>query len=494
MRAVFPLSAIRSPWPVAVALAVLLCGVRVSSQTAPVAPAAPVKPDINGPRVVGATPGRPFVFLIPATGEGPLTFAAKSLPAGLTLDSKTGIISGTLEKAGTTAVELRVRGPKGNARRKLTIIGGDHKLALTPPMGWNSWNVWGTAVDAEKVRQAADGLVKSGLAAHGYQYINIDDTWEGKRDASGEITANQKFGDMKALADAIHSKGLKLGIYSSPGPETCAGFAGSFGHEEQDARTYARWGIDYLKYDWCSCKSKDLKEPYQVMRAALDKVDRDITFSLCQYGMGNVWEWGPEVGGNLWRTTGDITDRWESMAGIGFGQNGREKYAGPGHWNDTDMLVVGKLGWGKNLHASRLMPMEQVTHITLWSLLAAPLLIGCDLSQLDSFTIDLLTNDEVIDVDQDPLGQAASRRAQNGSTEVWARPLWDGTLAVGLFNRGEQAAMVTASLSDLGLKEFQPVRDLWQRRDLGDISGSFVTRVPAHGAVLVKIGKPRREG
>jgi len=223
-------------------------------------------------------------------------------------------------------------------------------------------------------------------------------------------------------------------------------------------------------------------------------VDRDIIFSLCQYGMGNVWEWGPEVGGNLWRTTGDITDRWESMAGIGFGQNGREKYAGPGHWNDPDMLVVGKLGWGKNLHASRLMPMEQVTHITLWSLLAAPLLIGCDLSQLDSFTIDLLSNDEVIDVDQDPLGQAASRRAQNGSTEVWARPLWDGTLAVGLFNRGEQATMVTASLSDLGLKEFQPVRDLWQRRDLGNISGSFVTRVPAHGAVLVKIGQPRREG
>jgi alpha-galactosidase len=494
MRAVFPLSVLRSPWPAAVALAVLLCGVQVGSQTAPGAPAAGVKPDINGPRVVGATPGRPFLFRIAATGEGPLTFSAKSFPAGLTLDSKTGIISGTLEKAGTTVVELRVRGPKGNARRKLTIIGGDHKLALTPPMGWNSWNVWGTAVDAEKVRQAADGLVKSGLAAHGYQYINIDDTWEGTRDGSGEITANQKFGDMKALADAVHSKGLKLGIYSSPGPETCAGFPGSFGHEEQDARTYARWGIDYLKYDWCSCKSKDLKEPYRVMRAALDKVDRDIVFSLCQYGMGNVWEWGPEVGGNLWRTTGDITDRWESMAGIGFGQNGREKYAGPGHWNDPDMLVVGKLGWGRNLHASRLTPLEQSTHITLWSLLAAPLLIGCDLSQIDSFTLDLLTNDEVIDVDQDPLGQAASRRAQNGATEVWARPLWDGTLAVGLFNRGEQATMVTASWSDLGLKEFQPVRDLWQRRDLGNISGSFVTRVPAHGAVLVKIGQPRREG
>jgi alpha-galactosidase len=503
MRIVTSLRMLRVSWHGALALALFLAamgaggsgpgGAPANSPSEP-APAAPVKPSINGPRVVGSTPGRPFLFLIPTTGQGPFTFSAKSLPPGLTLDSKTGIITGALQKAGTTVVELRVRGPKGSDRRKLTIVGGEHRLALTPPMGWNSWNAWGPAVDAQKVRQAADWLVRSGLAAHGYQYINIDDTWEGARDASGEIQTNKKFGDLKALADEVHGKGLKLGIYSSPGPQTCAGFEGSAGHEEQDARTYARLGIDYLKYDWCSCRSRDLKEPYRVMRAALDKVDRDIVFSLCQYGMGNVWEWGTEVGGNLWRTTGDITDRWDSMAGIGFGQDSHEKYAGPGHWNDPDMLVVGKLGWGQGLHNSRLTPVEQRTHITLWCLLAAPLLIGCDLSQLDSFTLDLLTNDEVIDVDQDPLGQAAGRRLQSGSTEVWARPLWDGTLAVGLFNRGDEAAMATAPWPALGLKGFQPVRDLWQRQDVGNVDGTFTTRVPAHGAVLVKIGKPRGEG
>jgi len=463
----------------------------------PIASGAPSKPAIHGPRITGATPGRPFLFLIPATGEGPLTFAAKNLPAGLALDKNTGIISGSLKQAGTTNVELSVRGPQSVASRALTIVGGEHKLALTPPMGWNSWNVWARAVDAEKVRQAADWMVKSGLAAHGYQYVNIDDTWEGKRDASGEMLTNEKFPDMKALSDYVHSQGLKLGIYSSPGPQTCARFEGSYQHEEQDARTFARWGIDYLKHDWCSYRqvAKDqslpeLKKPYLVMRAALDKIDRDIVYSLCQYGMGNVWEWGAEVGGNLWRTTGDITDTWASLAGIGFNQSGHEKDAGPGHWNDPDMLVVGRVGWGPNIHPSRLTPNEQITHITLWSLQAAPLLVGCDMSQMDKFTIDLLGNDEVIEVDQDPLGKPAGRRAREGRLEVWARPLWDGTLAVGLFNRGHEATKVTAKWSDLGVKGSQPVRDLWQQKDLGNFTDAFSTTVPQHGAVLVKIGRP----
>ena len=467
----------------------------------PIAHGTDPRPRINNPRIVGTTPGRPFLFLIPASGEGPLEFSAKKLPAGLVLDPKTGIISGSLKKAGRYDVALQVKGPKGSDRRKLRIVAGPHKLALTPPMGWNSWNVWAKAVDDGKIRAAADAMIASGLAAHGFQYINIDDCWEGQRNAAGEIQANDKFPDMKALGDYIHAKGLRFGIYSSPGPKTCAGFAGSYQHEEQDARTWASWGVDYLKYDWCSYGDvvKDvektvpvLQKPYRVMREALDKCDRDIVYSLCQYGMGDVWKWGAEVGGNLWRTTGDINDSWSSMSGIGFSHNDRSPFAGPGHWNDPDMLVVGRVGWGPTLHETNLSRNEQITHITLWSLLAAPLLIGCDMSNLDEFTVDLLSNDEVLDVDQDPLGKAAVCKTRQGTTEVWARPLSDRTWAVGLFNRGRHAAPVTVQWPDLGLKakENLPVRDLWQRKDLGKFKGSYTQEVRAHGAALIKVGKP----
>ncbi len=468
---------------------------KVATGTAP-------EPRINNPRIVGTTPGRPFVFLIPATGDGPLQYAAENLPAGLSLDGKTGIITGSLKEAGTFKVILTVKGARGRDLRELTIIGGEHKLALTPPMGWNSWNVWACAVDDAKIRAAADAMINSGLAAHGFQYINIDDCWEGKRDAKGEIQTNEKFPDMKGLGDYIHAKGLRFGIYSSPGPKTCAGYEASYQHEEQDVKTWARWGVDYVKYDWCSygdiTKSKGksqtplpkLQEPYKVMRAALDKADRDIVYSLCQYGMGDVWKWGGEVGGNLWRTTGDIKDHWASMSMIGFAHNDRSPYAGPGGWNDPDMLVLGKVGWGPSLHGTRLHPNEQITHITLWALLASPLLIGCDMAQLDQFTLDLLTNDEVLDVDQDPLGKAATRKAQDATTEVWSRPLADGTMAVGLFNRGRTAAKVTARWTDLGLTGRQPIRDLWLRKDLGAFEKSYAQEVGAHGAVLIKIGKP----
>jgi alpha-galactosidase len=449
-------------------------------------------PAIHYPRIIGATPGRPFLFLIPATGPAPLSFSAQNLPEGLSLDEMTGIISGTLKSAGTTAVKLTVTSSAGSDTETLTIVGGEHQLALTPPMGWNSWNVWAGNVDADKMRAAADVMISSGLAAHGFQYINIDDTWEGSRDSEGTIRVNDKFKDMPALAEYVHARGLKLGIYSSPGPKTCAGFEGSFGHEKQDAITYGQWGIDYLKYDWCSCTSKDLKAPYALMRSAMDASSRDIVYSLCQYGMGNVWEWGasPEIGGNCWRTTGDINDSWNSVRSIGFSQDGHEKYAGPGHWNDPDMLVVGVLGWG-NPHPTRLKPNEQITHITLWSLLSAPLLIGCDMTRLDAFTTNLLGNDEVIAIDQDPLGKPAGRKAEAGNTQVWARPLADGTIAVGLFNTGSKPAQVTAKWSDLGISGEQTVRDLWQQKDLGAFPDSFAATVPTHGAVLVKIGMPR---
>ncbi|HUU83538.1 MAG TPA: NPCBM/NEW2 domain-containing protein [Phycisphaerae bacterium] len=458
------------------------------------------EPAIHAPRITGATPGAPFLFRIPATGAGPLRFAAQNLPDGLTLDPDTGIVTGSLASAGTTEVQLTATGGQGTAASTLTIVGGEHKLALTPPMGWNSWNVWGTSVDDAKVRAAADWMVDSGLAAHGYRYINIDDAWEGERDADGRIRTNEKFPDMKALADYVHGKGLKLGIYSSPGPKTCAGYEGSYEHEALDAQTYAEWGIDLVKYDWCSYgdiaaddSEPELRKPYEVMRAALDDCGRDIVYSLCQYGMGNVSAWGADVGGNYWRTTGDINDAWSNMSQIGFGQTGLDVYATPGHWNDPDMLVVGQVGWGPELHASRLTKNEQVTHMTLWSLLASPLLIGCDLSQLDDFTLAILTNAEVLEVNQDPLGKQARRVAVEDTREVWARPLADGTIAVGLFNRGRGEDTVTASWSDLGLQGPQPVRDLWLRRDLGWFDGTYSTLLPRHGAVLLKIGSSAQD-
>ena len=456
-------------------------------------------PAIHGARIVGGTPGRPFLFLVSATGKGPLTYSAAGLPAGLTINRGNGAISGTIKQAGTYSVKLTVQGPAGTASRKLTIVGGEHKLALTPPMGWNSWNVWAGEVDDAKVRAAADAMISSGLAAHGFQYVNIDDTWEGNRDASGEILTNKKFPDMKATSDYVHSKGLKIGIYSSPGPKTCAGFEASYQHEVQDANTYAKWGIDYLKHDWCSYGSiakdnslTELQKPYFTMRDALYNCGRDIVYSLCQYGMGDVWKWGAEVGGNCWRTTGDINDSWGSLRGIYKSQAGHEKYAGPGHWNDPDMLVVGAVGWG-NPHPSHLTPNEQVLHISMWCLLSSPLLIGCDMSKMDQFTVALLSNDEALDINQDPLGKPAGLTWEKEGLEVWSRKLYDGTYAVGLVNSTVQAAKISADWSAIGIKGSQPVRDLWLHKNVGSFTGSYSVDVPAHGCVLLKIGKSKEQ-
>ena len=468
----------------------------------PIASSRTAAPRINSPRITGATPGRWFQFMIPASGDRPLTFRAKNLPEGLQLNGDTGVITGSLKAGGRTVVDVTVSGPAGSATAPITIVGGPDALALTPPLGWNSWNVWGGAVTEANIRAAADGLVSSGLAAQGYTYVNIDDAWEGPRDANGEITSNEKFPDMKALADYVHSKGLKIGIYSSPGPRTCQQkFAGSYQHEEQDARTWARWGFDYIKYDWCSYTDIEkeasrsplpaLQKPYALMRGILDRLDRDVVYSLCQYGWGSVWEWGDQVGGNLWRVTGDITDTWTSMSGIGFAQTGHETHAGPGHWNDTDMLVVGKVGWGSELRDTRLTPNEQITHITLWSLQAAPLLIGADLSQIDTFTTDLLGNPEVLAVNQDVLGRAAGRLRGDGRTDIWARPLSDGTTAVGLFNRTPVAARVSVTLKELGLAGAQPLRDLWRHQDMGSVSDEIALEIPRHGAAFLRVGKPR---
>lgn len=354
-------------------------------------------------------------------------------------------------------------------------------LAKTPPMGWNRWNKFAGKVDDKSVREMADAIASSGMRDAGYVYVNIDDTWEGTRDKDGNIRSNEKFPDMRALADYVHSKGLKLGIYSGPGRKTCAGFEGSYGHEEQDARAWAAWGIDYLKYDWCSASAvyhrDEMAPAYQKMALALRATGRPFIFSLCQYGWLNVGEWGAAAGGNLWRTTGDISDRWESMARIGFGQNGREKYAGPGHWNDPDMLEIGNGGMTDT---------EYRTHMSLWSVLAAPLLAGHDVRTMSASLKEILTNREVVAIDQDKLGKQGFRVRQDGELEVWEKPLASG-VAVGLFNRGGAPARMTVKWSEVGVNKNKPkVRDLWEHKDIA-APGEFSAEVPSHGVVLLRV-------
>jgi len=463
-------------------------------------PAAPQEPRINGPAVYGARPARPFLFAIPATGIRPMTFEASNLPPGLSLDKNTGIITGTVSQPGEYPVTLTAKNAKGEAKAILKIVIGD-RIALTPPLGWNSWNCWGLSVDENKLAASARVFKEKGLMDHGWTYINLDDGWEikgdsplPKRDEQGNIITNEKFKDMKGLGDQIHALGLKFGIYSSPGPLTCGGYTASYQYEANDARSFANWGIDYLKYDWCSYENiakdqsrPELMKPYEAMRKELDKVDRDIVYSLCQYGMGNVWEWGADVGGNLWRTTGDITDTWESMSEIGFKQIENAKYAGPGHWNDPDMLVVGWVGWGPNLHPTRLTPDEQYTHISLWCLLSSPLLIGCDLERLDDFTLNLLTNDEVLAINQDPLGKQAVPVIKNGNIQVWVKELSDGTKAAGIFNLGKQAENFSLNLEQIGIKGNAAVRDLWRQKDLGNKKDFVKVSIPSHGVILLKL-------
>ena len=355
-------------------------------------------------------------------------------------------------------------------------------LAKTPPMGWNSWNLFAGRVDDQTVRTMADAMVSSGMRDVGYIYVNIDDTWQGVRDADGNLAANHKFPDMKALADYVHSKGLKLGIYSGPGPRTCAGYPGSYGHEDQDARTFAAWGIDYLKYDWCSArmiyKDDKLQPVYQKMGEALEATGRPIVFSLCEYGLGKVETWGTEVGGNLWRTTGDIRDEWSSMIGNIEEQVPTAPSAGPGHWNDPDMLEVG------NGHMT---DDEYRTHMSLWALTAAPLLAGNDIRNMTDATKAILMNTEVIAVDQDELGKQASP-VKNGDLETWVKPMADGGVAVGVVNLGASAANATVHMSDLHLTgKAKSARDLWAHQDVHFTGDGYSASVPSHGVLMLRV-------
>jgi alpha-galactosidase len=465
-------------------------------------PPPPAAPRINGARVFGVRPGSQFIFTVPATGRRPIAFAAENLPENLQIDSKTGRITGMLQKRGEYIVILTAINNSGHDQRELKIVCGD-TIALTPPMGWSSWNGFARSVDDAKVRAAADAMLQYDLINHGWTYINIDEGWlpqpnsedpllQGNlRDEKGAINANKKFPDMKALCDYIHDKGLKAGIYSPRARYTGDDPMKTTQQQDKDIQRFAEWGFDFYKFNWGSYMGVNrekglpgLQEIYQVIKTALINTHRDMVFSVCAPQIFRAM--GDDIGGNCWLATADITDTWSSMAGIGFSQAGNELSAKPGHWNNADMLVVGMVGWG-NLHPTRLTPNEQYTHISLWCLLSSPLLIGCDMAQLNDFTLNLLTNDEVLDVNQDPLGKQARRVTQTDDLEVWAKEMEDGSLAVGLFNRGESENKVTANWSDLNLSTKQIVRDLWRQKDLGEFDTQFTATVGRHGVVLVRL-------
>ncbi|QEC71624.1 alpha-galactosidase [Arachidicoccus ginsenosidivorans] len=493
-------------------------------------PKPPATPRITGAKVFGVRPRSPFQFLVTATGLRPMKFSVEGLPNGLKIDQNSGLITGVLSSPGTYTVKLKAMNGKGEAGRTLRIVCGD-RIALTPPMGWNSWNCFANEVSANKVKRAADAMVKTGLINHGWTYINIDDFWQNHRDAEdttlrgifrdehGYIIPNSRFDNMKGLADYVHSLGLKIGLYSSPGPWTCGGCAGSFGYERQDAESYARWGIDYLKYDWCSYgnvidglpendpytvsslsykggdKLSTAIRPYKIMGDYLRQQPRDIVYSLCQYGMSDVWKWGDSVNGNCWRTTNDITDTWASVSQIALSQDQAAAYAKPGNWNDPDMLVIGTVGWG-HPHKSKLRPDEQYLHFSLWCLFSAPLLIGCNLEQLDAFTYNLLTNDEVIDVDQDPLGKQAICVQTIGDLHIFEKELEDGSSAVGFCNFGLDSVDINyRDFNKLGVAGVQMVRDLWRQKNIATISTAkeaLSLKIPAHGVLLYKFSRVRK--
>lgn len=370
-------------------------------------------------------------------------------------------------------------------------------LAVTPPMGWNSWNWFARTVTDKDIRQAADIMVSSGMRDAGYVYVNIDDTWQGERDAKGVLHPNDRFPDMKALADYVHGKGLKLGIYSSPGDKTCAGFAGSLGHEQQDANLYASWGIDYLKYDLCGFRSymdqtapgnrlkqdELMRAAYEKMHKAILKTGRPMVFSLCQYGFDAVWQWGPEVGGNLWRTTGDINPSFDRITLIGRGQAGLAKYAGPGHWNDPDMLEVGN---------GKLTTDENRTHMGMWAMLAAPLLAGNNLGKLTPEIMAILTNQDVIAIDQDPLGKQAHRMFAEGPVEIWSRPLSNGDVALAIFNFGEDETFLRGiglHLDQAGAANGWKAYDVWSGNHLGKIDDDYKFSLNRHASLLLRLSR-----
>lgn len=474
-------------------------------------PPAPAAPQIHGPGIYGVHPGSAFLYRIPCTGIRPVHFGAEGLPAGLSLDESAGIITGQIDKAGEYHVRLLAENARGKDQRTFRIIAGS-TLALTPPMGWNSWYIHYDRVSDQIMREAADQMVASGMADYGYQYVNIDDCWMVKvgsddpviggpsRAADGTLLANKRFPNMAALTGYVHSKGLKAGIYISPGPSTCAGYQGSYMHELQDATTFASWGFDFLKYDWCSygeLVKENIREnyikPYRVMSNALASIRRDIVLNLCQYGMDSVWVWGAQVG-NSWRTTGDLGlangDELPGFYHIGFSNMQYSDYARPGAWNDPDYILIGIVGDAHQMGIgipSTLTPDEQYSYMSMWCLMAAPLIFSGDMARLDAFTLNILCNHEVIEVDQDPLGKQARIIRHTKTDLVLAKEMEDGSLAIGLFNLGSSETAVSIRWADLGVEGKLRIRDLWRQKDLGKRSGKYSATIPAHGVSLVRM-------
>lgn len=474
-------------------------------------PAPKPQPRINGPQVYGCRPGHPFLYRIPCQGERPIQFSAQKLPKELKLDPSTGIISGTTPKKGEYTVILQATNSQGKSKRALKIIAGE-KLALTPPMGWNHWYAHYDRITDKMMRQAAEVMITSGMADVGYQFVNIDDCWMNApknndpkrvgplRDSAGNIQPNYYFPDMKGLTDYIHSKGLKAGIYTSPGTLTCGGFSGTWQHEEQDARQFAAWGFDFLKYDWCSYdwiagKNKTLEiyqKPYRQMGTILQQLDRDVVFNLCQYGMGEVWKWGGEVGGHCWRTSGDLGFELDRIFDVALKNSEYRAWSKPGEWNDPDYIQIGWIGNASKMGVPELTPMPaamQYAYLSLWCLMAAPLIYSGDLSHLDDFTLNVLCNPEVIEIDQDPLGNCASVVKLSDNNFIMVKAMADGSKAVGMFNRGKSDAILTADWSQLQVEGKQQVRDLWHQKEMGTFEQKFSATVPSQGVVMIRITK-----
>ncbi len=487
------------------------------------------EPLFNGADIWGVRPGHPVIFRVPVSGVRPMVFTAKGLPEGVTFDEKLCIIGGKAPNTpGDYDIEVTAKNAKGEATKTITIrVGGT--IALTPPMGWNSWNIWGPSLTEDLAKRAAKALHESGLAEYGYAYVNIDDFWQrnnaketygrkdlgGKpRDDNGKILPNSGFTDMKGLADYIHSFGFKAGLYSSPGPLTCGNCEGSFGHEKEDAASYAEWGFDYLKYDWCSYAEIFTKEtgrgtwddfsknplptdepwskPFRLMSKHLEAQNRDIVHAFCQYGRGKTELWGREAGGQVWRTWQDLKDTWTWLrtAIEGYVPNAEfYKYTGPGFWPDPDMMIVGlQKSFGK-IHPTYITPNEQYTHVSIWMLLCSPILIGCDLEALDPFTRAILSNREIIAINQDRLGKVGRRTVRKDDLEIWVKELANGDTAVGIMNVYHLARPITFNFSDAGLKGAYTLRDVWRQKDIGTFTDSFTTVVPGHATLVLRLRK-----
>ena len=489
------------------------CALVVKEDSVMLTPKPGHKPKINGPKVYGCRPGRPFLYRIPCTGSRPMSFAAANLPKRLTLNTATGIITGTAPaERGEYLVTFKAANRRGSNKRQFKIVVGD-TLALTPPMGWNSWYIHYGRVRDVHMRSAAEAMIESGMVDFGYQYVNIDDCWMVKPDSNdpmiggeprepdGAIRSNRNFPDMKALADSIHAIGLKAGLYTSPGPLTCQKYTGTYEHEEIDAHKFAEWGFDFLKYDWCSYRRvatgeavERFQRPYRKMGAILHQLDRDIVYNLCQYGMGDVWTWAGEVGGNCWRTTGDLgLAKGSDLPGfyhIGLSNAEHWQYAKPGQWNDPDYILIGWVGEARKQGEGKpttLTPDEQYSYMSMWCLMAAPLIFSGDMEKLDDFTLNVLCNAEVIEVDQDPLGRQAPIIRRTDEHFVMAKDMEDGSKAVGLFNISPVQTTIVVKWDDLGIEGRRRVRDLWRQKDLGKYKDKFETKVPSHGVKLVRI-------